>query len=237
MKSTPNIAVVGCGYWGPNLIRNFNSLPICNVKIACDLDEDRLAHMKSLYPGIEITTEFEKVIDSSEIDVIAIATPVRFHFEMARKSLLAGKHTFIEKPMASSAAECNELIEIGAGVDDLTTVRRDARIRYGFPVEIVRQFQRPPDVPRRERDEEHGHDLAALRKGVGQRDVDVGGRPGTLLVDALLDKQTGLQLRFWPASLLMPRLALSAKIFCRPVVTRICCARCRVLFGTTPIRS
>ena len=138
MKRTPNIAVVGCGYWGPNLIRNFNSLPGCNVKIACDLEEDRLIHMKSLYPGIEITTEFEKVIDSPEIDVIAIATPVRFHFEMAKKSLLAGKHTFIEKPMASSAAESNELIEI-AESKNLTLIVGHTFI-YSPPVRKIKEI-------------------------------------------------------------------------------------------------
>ena len=138
MQRTPNIAVVGCGYWGPNLIRNFNSLPGCNVKIACDLEEDRLIHMKSLYPGIEITTEFEKVIDRSEIDVIAIATPVRFHFEMAKKSLLAGKHTFIEKPMASSAAECNELIEI-AESKNLTVLVGHTFI-YSPPVRKIKEL-------------------------------------------------------------------------------------------------
>ena len=94
--------------------------------------------MKSLYPGIEITTEFEKVIDSSEIDVIAIATPVRFHFEMARKSLLAGKHTFIEKPMASSAAECNELIKI-AESKNLTIVIGHTFI-YSPPVRKIKEL-------------------------------------------------------------------------------------------------
>ena len=95
-----NIAVVGCGYWGPNLIRNFSSLAGCRMKIACDLDKDRLAHMKSLYPGLETTTEFDHVINDSGTDAIVIATPVRFHYEMAKKSLEAGKHAFIEKPMA-----------------------------------------------------------------------------------------------------------------------------------------
>ena len=107
-----NVAVVGCGYWGPNLIRNFSSLAGCRMKIACDLDKDRLAHMRSLYPGLETTTEFDHVINDSETDAIVIATPVRFHYEMAKKSLEAGKHTFIEKPMASSVAQCRELIEI-----------------------------------------------------------------------------------------------------------------------------
>ena len=108
----PNIAIVGCGYWGPNLIRNFGSLAGCSVKIACDVDKGRLDHMRSLYPAIHTTREFDDVINDEEIDAIAIATPVRFHFEMAKRSLEAGKHTFIEKPMATSSAECRELIDI-----------------------------------------------------------------------------------------------------------------------------
>lgn len=107
-----NIAVIGCGYWGPNLIRNFYSIPECKLKLACDVDESRLAHMSRLYPGIKTTNNVDSVINDAEVDAIAIATPVRYHFEMARKSLLAGKHTFIEKPMASSVKECEELIEL-----------------------------------------------------------------------------------------------------------------------------
>lgn len=107
-----NIAVVGCGYWGPNLIRNFNSLTESNVNLICDIDEDRLNHMKQLYPNAETTTDFDKIIDNKDIDAVAIATPVYLHYDLAKKSLQAGKHTFIEKPMASSVAECKELIGI-----------------------------------------------------------------------------------------------------------------------------
>ena len=107
-----NIAVIGCGYWGPNLIRNFNSLSGCNLKIVCDTDLERLAHMKILYPQAETTTNFEKAIKNTDIDAVTIATPVHLHFEMAKKVLLAGKHVFIEKPMASSTRECEELIEL-----------------------------------------------------------------------------------------------------------------------------
>lgn len=105
-----NIAVIGCGYWGPNLIRNFNSLSGCTVKIACDLDESRLKHMKSLYPSLETTNEFDQIINDKDLDAVAIATPLKFHFEMANKCLDAGKHVFIEKPMASSVSECRQLI-------------------------------------------------------------------------------------------------------------------------------
>jgi len=107
-----NVAVVGCGYWGPNLIRNFNSLSECKVKLVCDINSDRIAHMKTLYPEVQGTSEFDDLINNSDIDAIAVATPVRLHYEMAKKSLQAGKHTLIEKPMASSVAECKELIEL-----------------------------------------------------------------------------------------------------------------------------
>lgn len=107
-----NVAVVGCGYWGPNLIRNLYFLPECKVKLVCDVDKKRLAHIRTLYPGVQTTSEFDNLVSDAEIDAIVIATPVRFHFEMAKKSLQAGKHIFLEKPMASSVAECQELVEL-----------------------------------------------------------------------------------------------------------------------------
>lgn len=107
-----NVAVVGCGYWGPNLIRNFRSLPDCRLKVMCDLNQQRLKHLHQLYPEVEASSDFNSVLSNPDIQVVAIATAVRFHYSMAKASLLAGKHTFIEKPMASSAEECEELIEI-----------------------------------------------------------------------------------------------------------------------------
>jgi predicted dehydrogenase len=111
MKSNAvvNVAVAGCGYWGPNLIRNLNQANNCRLKTVCDVAEARLRHMKKLYPDIVTTTRFEDVLEDRELDAVAIATPVRFHFEMAKAALEAGKHVFIEKPMARSTAECEEL--------------------------------------------------------------------------------------------------------------------------------
>jgi predicted dehydrogenase len=103
---------VGCGYWGPNLVRNFRSLPDCSLKIMCDLSEQRLKHLKTLYPEVEGATDYSHVLNGVGLDAVIIATPVRTHFALAKAALLAGKHTFIEKPMASSAAECEELIAI-----------------------------------------------------------------------------------------------------------------------------
>lgn len=112
MSKAVSVAVVGCGYWGPNLIRNFRSLPDCRLKVMCDLNQQRLNHMHQLYPEVNASNDFEAVLADPEINAVAIATAVRFHHPMAKASLLAGKHTFIEKPMAASAAECEELIEI-----------------------------------------------------------------------------------------------------------------------------
>src|SRR4030042_752139 len=109
MDKILNVAVAGCGYWGPNLIRNFSSLPDCRVKQICDTDESRLQHMKKLYPSVAATKAFEDLVKDKDIDAIVVATPVHLHHELAKKSLLAGKHTFIEKPMATSSAEWGEV--------------------------------------------------------------------------------------------------------------------------------
>ncbi len=103
------VGVAGCGYWGPNLLRNLSNLPGAEVVVACDLDESRLAHMKELYPQVETTTDFDQMVGDPDIDAVVVATPVRFHYDLAKKSLEAGKHTLIEKPMAASVAECAEL--------------------------------------------------------------------------------------------------------------------------------
>src|SRR5438477_1369054 len=112
MKNQTRVGVVGCGYWGPNLIRNFRQLPDCALKLMCDTSEQRLAHLKSLYPEIEGPKDYGHLLNGSGLDAVIIATPVRFHHSMAKASLLAGKHTFIEKPMASSVEECEELVQI-----------------------------------------------------------------------------------------------------------------------------
>src|SRR5437588_8126647 len=112
MKNQISVGVVGCGYWGPSLVRNFRQLPECNLKLMCDTSEARLAHLKSLYPEVEGHKDSGHLLNGAELDAVIIATPVRFHYAMAKASLLAGKHTLIEKPMASSAEECEELIQI-----------------------------------------------------------------------------------------------------------------------------
>ena len=112
MKKSLKLGVVGCGYWGPNLVRNFRSLPDCEVRLVCDPDANRLRHMKALYPEVEGSNDPHHAVNGAALDAVVVATPVRHHYAIAKASLLAGKHTFIEKPMASSAAECEELVQI-----------------------------------------------------------------------------------------------------------------------------
>ena len=106
------VGVVGCGYWGPNLVRNFRSLADCRLKLMCDISEARLAHVRSLYPEVEGEVDFKHMLNGAGLDAVVIATSVKMHYPMAKASLLAGKHTFIEKPMAATSHECEELIEI-----------------------------------------------------------------------------------------------------------------------------
>jgi len=102
MTKQIKVGVVGCGYWGPNLIRNFRSLPDCHLKLMCDVSEARLKHLTNLYPEVEGVTDYSHALNGAGLDAVVIATAVRHHFPMAKAALLAGKHTFIEKPMASS---------------------------------------------------------------------------------------------------------------------------------------
>ena len=109
MQAPINVAVVGAGYWGPNLIRNFNSLSDCNLKVVCDRDAERLNHIQRQYPNIEINLDYQMVVTDPSIHAVVIATPVQTHYKLAYQSLSSGKHTFIEKPMASSVQECLKL--------------------------------------------------------------------------------------------------------------------------------
>jgi predicted dehydrogenase len=112
MSKQVKVGVVGCGYWGPNLVRNFRSLPDCNLKAMCDISQERLKHLTALYPDVKGETSFEHLLNGTGVDAVVVATSVKLHFPMAKAALLAGKHTMIEKPMASSSEQCAELVEI-----------------------------------------------------------------------------------------------------------------------------
>ena len=110
-----NIAIVGYGYWGPNLVRNFNAIGGCSVKWVSDLRQDRLTALSRLYPNIKTTSDIEDLYNDDDLSAIVIATPVHTHFDMAKRALESGKHVLLEKPMTGSVAEAEELITIAEG--------------------------------------------------------------------------------------------------------------------------
>jgi predicted dehydrogenase len=110
----PGVGVIGYGYWGPNLVRNFMSDTGWRVVSVCDRSESRLAEVDRLYPTITTTRNPEDLFRNPSIDAIAIATPVATHFELAMAALRAGKHVLVEKPIAATSAEASQMIEKAA---------------------------------------------------------------------------------------------------------------------------
>lgn len=106
------VGVIGYGYWGPNLVRNFNQTDGMELSVVCDLDENRLAQVKSQYPAVETTTSSRDVIEDPRIDAVAIATPCSTHYPLGKQALESGKHVLIEKPLTSKVKEAEELIEL-----------------------------------------------------------------------------------------------------------------------------
>ncbi len=111
------IGQVGIGYWGKNLLRNFMSLPDVEVATACDRQESIIKDVSRQYPGIATTTDFDVLLRDDSIEGIVIATETPFHFRMARAALEAGKHVFVEKPMAQRVAEAEQLVDLAESKD------------------------------------------------------------------------------------------------------------------------
>lgn len=107
-----SVGVVGCGYWAPNLIRNFSDNERCELRWIIDLDQARLHQISKKYPQARLTTSLQEALSDPQLDALAIATPVSTHFSVAHQCLSAGKHVLLEKPMAQTVAECTELISL-----------------------------------------------------------------------------------------------------------------------------
>ena len=105
------IGIIGYGYWGPNLVRNFFETPDCRVVSVSDLSRDRLAKIGPRYPTVETTTDYRDLLRDPRIDAVVVATPVSTHFELGMEALRAGKHVLIEKPMTCDATEALRLVD------------------------------------------------------------------------------------------------------------------------------
>jgi predicted dehydrogenase len=108
------LAQLGCGYWGPNLLRNFSALPGCWVKWVAEPSEKRRAYVEQNYPRSQVTATWQVVLEDREVGAVVISTPASSHFELAQASLRAGKHTFVEKPLAMSTVEADILAALAA---------------------------------------------------------------------------------------------------------------------------
>lgn len=132
------LAVVGVGSWGQNLLRNFCAILGEERVVACDTDRKRLAAIKASYPYVHRTSDFSEVLDDPQIEAVVIATPVVTHFTLARQALLAGKHAFVEKPMAMRSSEAQELIRLAEQNRRILMV--DHLLEYHPAVERLRQL-------------------------------------------------------------------------------------------------
>ncbi len=108
------IGIIGCGYWGPNFVRNFNQIEGVSVKYACDLSAERLAHIKGLYPEIITTKDHLSLLKDNDICGIVVATPASKHYKVARDALLYGKNILVEKPIAMDIGEAKKLIKLAS---------------------------------------------------------------------------------------------------------------------------
>ena len=109
-----NVGIIGYGYWGPNLVRNFMACDGTNVAAVCDQSPERLAKVGALYPGVSLTSSAEELIADPKIEAVAIATPVDSHFPLAMAALQAGKHVLVEKPITAESDQAKRLIDEAA---------------------------------------------------------------------------------------------------------------------------
>ena len=107
-----NVGLIGFGYWGPNLARNFNFNSELQLSAVCDFSSDRLEAAAKLYPQLNLYKNLDDFYNDTSIDVMAIATPVATHFDMAKRALMTGRHVWLEKPMTETVAQAEELIEL-----------------------------------------------------------------------------------------------------------------------------
>ncbi len=160
------VAVVGAGYWGPNLVRNFQSSPAFRLRWLCDLDAARARRVLGGYSTVQVSAELDEVLADSQVDAVAIATPAGTHLPVALAALRAGKHVLVEKPLAATYAEGLELV---AEADRRgLTLMCDHTYCYTPAVLRIREFLRSGDLG-----ELHFLDSVRINLGLVQRDIDV----------------------------------------------------------------
>jgi predicted dehydrogenase len=166
-SSAVNVALVGLGYWGPNLLRAlFELADDVEVSYICDLDPERLERYARRYPSARATRDLDNILTDPRVDAVVIATPVFSHFGLASRALSAGKHVFVEKPLASSSAEAGELLELADQMDRV--IMCGHTFLYSPAVREVKRILRSGDLG-----EIYFISSSRVNLGLHQRDVSV----------------------------------------------------------------
>ncbi|HOC90023.1 MAG TPA: Gfo/Idh/MocA family oxidoreductase [bacterium] len=161
-----NVGVIGVGYWGPNIIRNFDSCNQTRMVIASDLKPERLAFIQKKHPALKATADYREIINDPAIDAVAICTPVFTHYELAKEALLAGKHVFLEKPMTSTSQQAEELVNLAA--QKKLTLMLDHTFIYTGAVQLIKKL-----VDAGEIGDIYYFDSVRINLGLFQHDVNV----------------------------------------------------------------
>jgi len=160
------IGVIGYGYWGPNLVRNFHETPGMQVACVSDLRPERLAVVQGRYPAVKLTVNHRELLEDPGIDAVAIATPVSTHFDLATAALRAGKQVFVEKPLAATGKQVERLIEAAGKVDRVLMV--DHTFVYTGAVRKIREL-----VDSGSLGDIYYYDSTRVNLGLFQHDIDV----------------------------------------------------------------
>jgi predicted dehydrogenase len=161
-----NIAVIGLGYWGPNLVRNLYETQLCQRIVCCDLDEKKLNKIKNKYPTIETEKDYKKILKQDDIQAVLVATPVSTHFPLGHEVLAAGKHVFIEKPFTKTQEQAKELIDLAEKNDKVLMVGHT--FQYSPPVLKIKKI-----IESGELGEIYYISASRVNLGLHQKDVSV----------------------------------------------------------------
>src|SRR3989338_2920788 len=158
--------VIGCGYWGPNIIRNLYEMDDIRLVSCCDIKPQRLKYIKKRYPLIEATMDYKEMLDDPDIDAVVIATPAFTHFQIAKEALSKDKHVLIEKPMTRTSPEAKRLIRLARKKDRVLMV--DHIFVYSPAVQKIKEI-----IAKGELGDIYFFDSVRINLGLFQHDVDV----------------------------------------------------------------
>jgi predicted dehydrogenase len=160
------VGVIGYGYWGPNIVRNFHSQEQCEVVLVADRNAKCADRLKKVFPSIGFTTDEDQILTSKDIDVVAVVTPVWTHYELAKKALENNKHVFVEKPFTYSVAQGEELVELAERKN--LKIMVDHTFLFTGAVRKIKEL-----VDRKELGDLYYYDSLRVNLGLFQHDVNV----------------------------------------------------------------